>query len=202
MGTETSVTPEEVVRNHLLESIRTKERLLQAATGEILAAGKLLADAVAGGHKLLFCGNGGSAADCQHIATELVVRLSSAFERDALAAIALTTDTSLLTACANDYGYERIFARQVEALGRPGDVLIGISTSGRSKNVVLALEEAERRGVRRVVLSAGDGADCARLADVAINVPSAVTAHIQESHIAIGHVLCELIERLACGREG
>ncbi|RMG10055.1 MAG: SIS domain-containing protein [Planctomycetota bacterium] len=194
------MTPEEVVTRHLHESIATKQRLLQECLGDILAAGKLMADAIADGHKLLFCGNGGSAADSQHFATELVVRLSADFERDALPAIALTVDTSLLTACANDYGYARVFSRQVEALGQEGDCLVGISTSGGSENVVLALEAAQRRGLRTVGWVGQRGGRVAELADVAIRVPSLVTSHIQESHLAIGHVLCELVERLACGR--
>jgi len=195
------MTPHDVVQRHLTGSIATKQRLLAEHTGEIVAAGEVLAEAVQAGRKVLFCGNGGSAADSQHLATELVVRLSSEFERPALAAVALTTDTSLLTACANDYGFEDVFARQVEGLGQAGDVLVGISTSGRSRNVVKALEAARRKGLRTVVLSAGDGAACAALADAAVLVPSDVTSHIQESHLAAGHILCELVERLACGRE-
>jgi D-sedoheptulose 7-phosphate isomerase len=194
------MTPEEFVRNHLQESIATKERLLATRMGELLAAGKLLADTISDGHKILFCGNGGSAADSQHFATELVVRLSSDFERQALPAIALTTDTSLITACANDYGFETIFSRQVEALGRAGDTLIGISTSGGSKNIVLAMEAAKKRDMKVVAWTGEKDGPCAALADVAIQVPSLVTSHIQESHLAIGHILCELIERLACGR--
>jgi D-sedoheptulose 7-phosphate isomerase len=195
-----AVAPLDVVTRHLRESARTKERLLAEGGPQIVAAGRLLADVVAAGNKLLFCGNGGSAGDAQHIATELVVRLSSSFERRAIGAISLATDTSLLTACANDYGYDQVFCRQVEALGRPGDALVGITTSGKSKNVLLAMERARAQGLRTVLLSAGDGGPCAKLADVAVLVPSKDTAHIQESHIAVGHILCELIERLACGR--
>ena len=192
----------ELIRERLTESAKTKQRVAEECAEAIQQAGELMAASVRDGGKVLFCGNGGSAADSQHLATELVVRLSSTFERGAVASIALTTDTSLLTACANDYGYDRVFSRQVEALGREGDVLVGISTSGRSPNVALALEEARRRGVKTVVLSAGDGARCGELADVAILIPSTVTSHIQESHLAVGHILCELIERLACGRKG
>lgn len=192
--------PGDVFEAHLRESIRTKERLLAAGGPSVEAAGRLLARAIAAGNKVLFCGNGGSAADSQHFATELVVRLSSAFERPALAALALTTDTSLLTACANDYSFEEVFARQVEGLGRAGDVLVGISTSGKSENVRRALERARARGLGTVLLAGGDGGTCKALADVAVVVPSTVTAHIQECHLAIGHVMCELVERLACGR--
>ncbi len=197
-----SVDAEAVVRGRLTESARTMERLVAAETPAIAQAGRVLADAIRSGNKILFCGNGGSAGDSQHIATELVVRLTSAFVRPALAAIALTTDTSLLTACANDFGFDFVFSRQVEALGRPGDVLVGISTSGKSKNVLIAMQKARELGMKNVLLSAGTGADCAALADAKVLVPAKDTGHVQECHIAIGHVLCELIERLACGRTG
>ncbi|MEZ6185398.1 MAG: SIS domain-containing protein [Planctomycetota bacterium] len=193
--------PEAVVEARLTESARTKERLLESQKAAIVAAAEVLAEAVRARKKILWCGNGGSAADSQHFATELVVRLSSDFERPALASLALTTDTSLLTACANDYSFERIFARQVEALGQEGDVLVGITTSGNSKNVLAALEEAGRRGMRRVLFSAGEGGTCRAQADAAVLVPSTVTSHIQECHLAIGHIVCELIERMACGRD-
>ena len=193
-------TLEDVVESHLRESIAAKERLLSGGRAQILAAGRVMAESVAARGKVLFCGNGGSAADSQHLATELVVRLSSAFERPAIGAIALTTDTSLLTACANDYSFEHIFSRQVEALGREGDVLVGITTSGKSPNVRRALEQARTQGLKTVLFSAGDGGPCAALADVAVLVPSQVTSHIQECHLAVGHIVCELIERLACGR--
>ena len=194
------MTPEDVVVQRLTESARTKERLLETQQAAIVSAGRVLAEAVGAGKKVLWCGNGGSAADSQHLSTELVVRLSGEFERPAVASLALTTDTSLLTACANDYSFAQIFARQVEALGQPGDVLVGITTSGNSPNVLAALEEAGRRGLKRVLLSAGEGGACVAHADAAVLVPSAVTSHIQECHIAVGHVLCELVERLACGR--
>ncbi len=195
------MTPEEIVRGHLEESVATKKRLLEKGLGDLLAAGVLLAETIREGKKILFCGNGGSAADSQHFATELVVRLSAEFEREALPAIALTTDTSLITACANDYGYEHVFSRQVQALGRKGDTLIGISTSGSSKNIVMAMEEAKKKEMTVVAWTGAKDGPCSELADVAIQVPSTVTAHIQESHLAVGHILCELIERLACGRE-
>jgi phosphoheptose isomerase len=145
------------------------------------------------GGKVLVCGNGGSAAQAQHLAAELVGRYKAPGRR-ALAAIALTADTSILTAWANDVGYDDVFARQVEALGAPGDVLIGLSTSGRSRNVVRAFETARARGVRTVALLGGDGGALAPLADVAITVPSADTQHIQEVHLVVVHLLCELIE--------
>ncbi len=144
------------------------------------------------GGKILFCGNGGSAADSQHLATELVVRYRR--NRRALAAIALTTDTSALTAAANDFSFDGVFARQVEALGRPGDVLIGISTSGNSANVLAALHMAKEIGVVPAGLSGGNGGAMNGLAEPLIIVPSQVTARIQEMHILLGHTLCEYLE--------
>jgi D-sedoheptulose 7-phosphate isomerase len=144
------------------------------------------------GGKLLICGNGGSAADAQHYATELVARLYQR-ERPAMAAIALTTDTSALTALANDYGFERVFSRQVEALGRPGDVLLGLSTSGNSPNVLAAMTEAKARGMKTVVF-VGEGGKMAQSADVVLSVPSKNTMRIQEIHLALGHILCKLVE--------
>lgn len=192
--------PASVVRTRLADSARTLARLAETQLEPIVAAGTLCADAIRSGNKILLCGNGGSAGDSQHIATELVVRLSSVFPRGALAAIALTTDSSLLTACANDFGFEHIFERQIEALGKAGDVLIAITTSGKSPNCVLAMKKARELGVRTLLLSAGTGTECAPLADVKVLVPATDTGHIQEAHIATGHILCEIVERLACGR--
>ncbi len=186
-----------VVSAHLSESAETKRRFLEeGGAASVVAAARLCAEALESGGKVLFCGNGGSAGDSQHLATELVVRLSASRERRALAAIALTTDTSLLTAAGNDYGFDRIFARQVEALGRAGDVLVGISTSGRSRNVVAAFETARELGMKTVVLSAGDGAALAGLADASVLVPATACSHIQETHITCGHVLCDVVERI------
>ncbi|MBI2235899.1 MAG: D-sedoheptulose 7-phosphate isomerase [Magnetospirillum sp.] len=147
------------------------------------------------GGKILFFGNGGSAADAQHLAAELVVRYRR--NRKALAALALTTDTSTLTACSNDFAYEDIFARQVEALARPGDVCIGISTSGKSPNVLKALKAAREIGAIPGGLSGGTGALMVGVADPLLVVPSPVTARIQEMHILLGHALCDLVEQLA-----
>lgn len=146
-----------------------------------------------GGGTLIFFGNGGSAADAQHLATELTVRYQS--NRRAIAAIALTTDTSALTAAANDFGYETVFARQLEAIGRPGDLALGISTSGRSPNVVRALEVARERGLTAAALTGGDGGVLAGLADPLIVVPSHRTARIQEMHITLGQMLCGALEK-------
>lgn len=150
------------------------------------------ATALKAGGKLLFFGNGGSAADAQHLATEFTVRYR--LDRPALAALALTTDTSALTAAGNDLGFEHIFSRQVEALGRRGDVAIGITTSGRSPNVIRAFEVARAMGIATVALTGGSGGDTARVADVVLLVPSDTTARIQEMHITLGQMLCAALE--------
>jgi D-sedoheptulose 7-phosphate isomerase len=148
--------------------------------------------AIRGGGKLLLFGNGGSAADAQHIAAELVIRYKS--DRPAIAAIALTTDSSALTACGNDMGFADIFARQIEALARPGDVAIGISTSGRSPNILAALREARKRSVLTIGLTGAGGGEMASLCDAMLEVPSRVTARIQEVHITVTHMLCKALE--------
>ena len=148
--------------------------------------------ALSDGHKVMFCGNGGSAADSQHMAAEFVGRFQK--ERKGLPALALTVDTSILTAVANDYGYESVFARQVQALGETGDVLIGISTSGNSKNVLLAIEEAKAKGITCVGMTAEAGGKMADVCDICLAVPTQVTARAQEMHILMGHVLCELVD--------
>jgi D-sedoheptulose 7-phosphate isomerase len=150
------------------------------------------ASTIRNGGKILFFGNGGSAADAQHLATELTVRYKT--DRAAIAAIALTTDSSALTAVGNDYGFERVFSRQVEALGRPGDFAMGISTSGRSANVLLALEVAATMGLGAGALTGGDGGRLQGLADPLIVVPSTTTARIQEMHIMLGQMLCGALE--------
>jgi D-sedoheptulose 7-phosphate isomerase len=187
-------TAGERLRRHVLGSIEAKQRLIEACGQPILAAAALIATVFRDGGKLMLCGNGGSAADAQHIAAEFVCVLSQSFPRPGLPALALTTDTSMLTASANDFGFEGVFARQVQALGRPGDLLVGISTSGNSANVVRAFETARAQGIRCIALT-GPGGKLAEMAEVAIRVPAAATAHIQESHITIGHVLCDLVER-------
>ena len=159
--------------------------------------GRRCAAAIRAGNKILFAGNGGSAADAQHLAAELVSRLTA--DRPALPAIALTTDTSVLTALANDYGYETVFARQVEALGRRGDVLIAISTSGKSKNILRALEQAKRMGLIRVGLTGRSGWEMATACDYCLRVPCDTTQHIQQAHITLGHVICGVIEQVYFG---
>jgi D-sedoheptulose 7-phosphate isomerase len=156
---------------------------------QIVEAALLISDCLAAGGKLLLFGNGGSAADAQHLAAEFVGRF--VVERAGLPAIALTTDSSILTAVANDYGFERVFARQIEALARPGDVAIGISTSGNSANVLAAMKQAANQNLKTIGLSGGI---LARVSNVSVTVPAANTARIQECHIAIGHIWCELVE--------
>lgn len=149
-------------------------------------------EALKAGNKVLFCGNGGSAADAQHLAAELIGRFQK--ERRSLASIALTTDTSILTAVANDYGYDEVFARQVEGLGRSGDVLIGISTSGNSANVVKAALKARDTGMHTIAFTGEGGGKLKDICDITFAVPSKVTARIQEIHIMVGHIICELVE--------
>lgn len=160
---------------------------------EIAAYAELARATVEAGGKLLFCGNGGSAADAQHLAAEYVVRLIR--DRRALPAIALTTDSSVLTACANDLGYEHVFARQVEALGRPGDLLILLSTSGESENVVRAARVAKQSGLSTVALLAGMGGRLESTVDVAIVLPTGRVSRAQEIHLAIGHIVCDYVEK-------
>jgi D-sedoheptulose 7-phosphate isomerase len=158
----------------------------------IVDAAMLIARCLRGGGKLLLFGNGGSAADAQHLAAEFVGRFR--IERQALPAIALTTDSSILTAVGNDYGFDQIFARQVQALGRPGDVAIGISTSGNSPNVTSAITQAAKQELKTIGLAGKDGGSLAKCVDISITVASANVARVQECHITIGHILCELVE--------
>jgi D-sedoheptulose 7-phosphate isomerase len=159
---------------------------------DIETAGTLLIDILKQGGKILLCGNGGSAADCQHIAAEFVVRYENT--RRALPAIALTTDSSILTAAANDFNFDSVFARQVEALGNPNDCLIAISTSGRSGNVIAAVQSALAKGIKVIGMTGGVESEISRLANLTIKVPSTVTARIQEAHIVIGHFWCAKVE--------
>jgi len=193
--------PRERMRTHVAESARVARQLVDACGDAILAAADALAATFRAGGKALLCGNGGSAADCQHMATEFVSRLTVDFVRPGLPALALTTDTSFLTAYANDCGYDGVFARQVQALGKPEDLLIGISTSGASANVVHAVRAARRIGMRTVVLIGAGGA-LRELADIAIAVPSTSTQYVQEAHIMVEHILCDIVERRLFGQQG
>ena len=167
---------------------------MSAGAPDIARAAAVIAESFRRGGKLLLCGNGGSAADCQHVAAEFVNRLSKARERRALPALALTTDTSYLTSYANDYGFDGIYARQLEAFGTTGDVLLAISTSGSSPNVLAAVAAARARGIAVVALL-GEAGRLAEAADVAIKVPSRDTQLIQQVHLAVEHLICELVER-------
>ncbi len=179
----------------LTASADVKRKILEQCAGPIDRAVGMLVETFRGGHKVLFCGNGGSAADSQHLATEFVIRLSPTIQRPGLPAIALSTDTSMLTAGANDLGYDNVFARAVEALGNAGDLLIGISTSGKSESVNNALRCAREKKMKTMALLGKDGGTTRTLVDLAIVVPSDDTQRIQEGHITIGHILCGLAER-------
>lgn len=185
-----------VVRRQLETTIATLTRVLadEALQDALVAAAGQIATAMRSGHKLLVCGNGGSAADAQHLVAEFVVRLER--NRAALPAIALTVDSSILTAGANDFGFDTVFARQVEALGQPGDVLLAISTSGNSPNCIAALDAATQRGLHTIAFTGNDGGRMRSIAGLNIVIPSDVTMHIQEAHLALEHTLCKLVEAL------
>ena len=184
------------IRNELFQTKDLIEIILLDTSFQenVLKIANICIKSLKSGGKIIFCGNGGSAADSQHLAAELVSRFN--FDRPALSAIALTTDTSALTAIGNDYGYERVFSRQLEALGREGDVLFGFSTSGRSKNILLAFEQAKKMKITTVGMLGIDGRDIGGISDEQINIPSSYTPKIQEGHICIGHIICGVIEEL------
>ncbi len=184
----------QAIEEHLvvIDLLRDQQSLLQSI-------GEEMTRAIVDGKKVLWCGNGGSAADSQHLAAELMGRFRR--ERCAIPSIALTTDTSILTAVGNDYGYERIFQRQVEALCTKGDVLVGISTSGSSKNVCAALQTARQMGAFTVAFTGQGGGEIADIAEVALRIPSKDTARIQEGHMLCGHMLCDWVERSVCERQ-
>lgn len=187
-------------QTRLLESANVKKKVATECLTSILNAAQLIVDTFAVGGKVLICGNGGSAADSQHMAGEFVCLLDKAFNRPPLPAIALTTNTSVLTAQSNDFGFESIFQRQVEALGAKGDLLIGISTTGSSQNIVNALKSAGKIKIRTVLLT-GNNKKAKKLADVVIGVPSDNTQYIQESHLSIEHILCEIVEQTLYGHQ-
>ncbi len=194
-----------LVRGLLGRSIEVKRALIEGDYPERLVdIGELCIGALASGGKLMFCGNGGSAADAQHLAAELLVRLRPEVDRQGLPAIALALDTSSLTACANDYGYDFVYERATRALGRRGDVLIGITTSGKSTNVIRAFQAARQMGITTVGFLGGGGGPILPDCDRAIVVPFAETGRIQEGHIALGHALMEIIEDglIDCGYIG
>lgn len=179
----------------LTQSAETKQNIMKSCREDVYKAIDLLKSCIQSGGKVMFCGNGGSAADSQHLATELIIRLAHDIQRPAIGAIALTTDTSLLTAGANDIGYENVFARSVEGLGKSGDALVGISTSGNSQNIIKAFEMAKSKNIKTIAFLGGTGGKTKGMADVEIIIPSANTQRIQEGHITIGHIICESVER-------
>jgi len=180
------------IKDIFLQSIQVKEELMQKHIGQIIGIADIIIESLRENGKLIVFGNGGSASDAQHIAAELVGRFKK--DRTALAAIALTTNTSVLTSLANDYGYDVVFAKQVEALAQKNDIVLGISTSGKAKNVAFGIKQAKKMGIKTIALTGGDGGELSRIADVSLVVPSSVTARIQEAHITIIHIVCELVE--------
>ena len=191
---------EREARAHLEASAKLASTLADGDLPATVArAGELLGEALRGGGKVLFCGNGGSAADAQHLAAELVGRLDASSDRDPLPGIALTTDTSILTAVANDFGYEEVFARQVRALARPGDVLVCLSTSGGSENVLRAARDAKALGARVVALVGPADSPLDDAADVSMHLPGETSGQVQQGHIAVGHALCALAESALSG---
>ncbi|MBU1999118.1 MAG: D-sedoheptulose 7-phosphate isomerase [Candidatus Omnitrophota bacterium] len=186
----------ERIKEILLQSIQVKEDLLHNSVDQIIEITNAITECLKKDGKLIVFGNGGSASDSQHIAAEFIGRFQK--ERRALPAIALTVNTSVITSLANDYGYDIVFSRQIEALGRKNDIAMGISTSGKAKNVAAGLRQAKKMGIKTIALTGGDGGELARLADMSLVVRSLVTARIQEAHITIGHVICEIVEESLC----
>ncbi|QOP46139.1 D-sedoheptulose 7-phosphate isomerase [Sulfurimonas paralvinellae] len=187
------------IKDQIKKSYETKQAIYEneALLNEIEKVAQMCVDLYKGDKKTILAGNGGSAADAQHIAAELVGRYG--FDRPSIPSLALTTDTSNLTAIGNDYGYDQIFSRQLEGMGQEGDIFIGISTSGNSVNIIKAFESAKKKGITTVALTGRDGGEMAKMADVALVVPSNSTPRIQESHILIGHIICDIIEKETFG---
>ncbi|MGE5437011.1 MAG: SIS domain-containing protein [Syntrophothermus sp.] len=188
------------IEDSLVESSETKLAIKRDCKESIIEAINLLIQSFRAGNKLLLCGNGGSAADCQHIAAEFMIRLNHHIDRPAIPAIALTTDTSNLTAGGNDIGFENVFARNVQGLGMNGDVLLAISTSGNSGNVIKAVDMAKSKGMKIIGFLGGDGGKLKPLVDVPVVIPSKNVQRIQEGHITVAHILCELVEQGLYGK--
>ncbi len=191
----------QLVQKQLAQSIATMQAVMadENIADTIVSIGQLTAKSMQNGGKLMVAGNGGSAADAQHLVAEFVVRLT--VNRPALRAIALTTDTSILTAGGNDFGYDTVFARQIEALGQKGDVFLGISTSGNSRNILAALEQANKLGITTIGFTGGDGGAMRGLCEYNVVIPSNVTMNIQESHLALEHIFCMVVERFLFGMD-
>ena len=192
---------EDLVRKQLEQSLQTLQAVLADTSihTAVVEAGKLTADAMKAGKKLMVAGNGGSAADSQHLVAEFVSRLT--IDRPALRAVALTTDTSILTAIGNDYSYDNVFERQVEALGQPGDVFLAISTSGNSRNCCKALKLARKLGIHTISYTGNDGGAMKDSSDISVIIPSNTTMNIQESHLALEHIFCMVVERHYFGED-
>jgi D-sedoheptulose 7-phosphate isomerase len=189
----------ELVRQRLLEGLGVMEAVArdQGLHATLVRAAEATTAALKSGHKLMAAGNGGSASDAQHVAAEFVCRLSD--DRPAMRAVALTTNTSTLTAVSNDYGFERVFARQIEGIGQNGDVFLGISTSGNSANVLRALEQCRQMGIATIGLTGKSGGKMAPLCNYCLRVPSEVTMYIQQAHLALEHIFCLLVEQMVFG---
>jgi len=183
----------EDIKNQILESVKIKNKILKGGVEQIEKAAKIFISCTKNGGKILWCGNGGSAGDAQHLATELMGGMTD-HDRKPIPSIALTTDSSFLTAWSNDTDFESIFSRQIQGLGEEGDVLVGISTSGNSNNVINALKQAKYKNLKTISLTGKTGGDLDGIADVTIKIPSNNTQRIQESHIMIGQILCSLLE--------
>lgn len=184
----------EIITKNYKESIYCKEAFFKQNLQMIIQSAELVADTFKAGNKLLICGNGGSAADAQHLAAEFVNRF--VIERPPLPAVALSTDTSIITSIGNDYTFDQIFSKQIKAIGKDGDVLMAISTSGDSKNVILAVKVARDMGIKTIGLTGKGGGKMAKMVDILLNVDSDVTARIQEVHITAGHIICELVDHI------
>ena len=181
------------IEEQILESINVKEAIINNCMEEIIAASEMMIDSIKNGGKILWCGNGGSAADAQHLATELMGGMTS-HERKPIPSIALTTDTSFLTAWSNDTDFESIFSRQIQGLGKRSDVLVGISTSGNSENVIAAVRQAKYKKLKTIIFTGAEGGRISGLSDITVYIPSKNTQRIQEGHIMVGQVICGLIE--------
>lgn len=184
----------DIITKSYKDSIHAKETFFKQNQQPLIQSAGLIADAFKAGNKLLICGNGGSAADAQHIAAEFINRF--VIERPPLPAIALSTDTSIITSIGNDYSFDHVFLKQIKAIGKEGDVLLAISTSGESKNVVLAVKTAVTMGIKTIGLTGKAGGKMAKMVDLLLNVDSDVTARIQEVHITAGHIICELVDHI------
>lgn len=184
----------DIITKSYKDSINVKEAFFKQNLPLIMQTAEVIADAFKAGNKLLLCGNGGSAADAQHLAAEFVNRFM--IERPPLPAVALSTDTSILTSVGNDYSFDQIFLKQIKAIGKEGDVLLAISTSGESKNVIMAVKTARDMGIRTIGLTGKSGGKMAKMVEILLNVDSNITARVQEVHITIGHIICELIDHI------